>query len=258
MNPNYTLNILPKPNDCFGCKLHQMKPNGFVRHEGRGVNKVLIFGEAGGEQETREGLPFRPRGEAGSVLERAFRRNGMDRDQFGIANIVNCQPPRNWLEGAPWEVSAINSCQVHRDRIVDEYKPKCLLALGGVALRTLTGMSGWKLGITDIRGYVLPSLYTNSITGQPIPIVGSIHPAYLRRSEGLKGSGAKGGASTAETGVLYADMRLAEQVARTGWEFGKYKPDYVGIHNSSPESLMSDLVALHREAKLDPNGLTIA
>ncbi len=228
--------MVPKPPECYNCSLYVKDPNGFVRPEGTGSLGVLALGEGGGEREYREGLPFRPGADAGSVLERAFKRLGYDRQQWALANIVNCRPnssapnpaARNWLEGAPWELDAINSCRVHRDQIVARYKPKCIVALGGIALRVLTGMAGWKQGITDLRGYVLPALDYKDEEGRPIPVIGATHPAYLRRASGPGGAGA----STAELGVLYQDLRKAVEVARTGWDFEEYQPNYHVEHDA--------------------------
>ena len=85
--------MVPKPQDlCGNCSLYAKDPNGFVRPEGTGSLGVLAFGESGGEREYREGLPFRPGADAGSVLERAFKRLGYDRQQWALSNIISCRP----------------------------------------------------------------------------------------------------------------------------------------------------------------------
>src|SRR4030095_1456469 len=156
--------MLDKPEACIGCALYG-DGKGFVRTEGTGSLGVLIIGEAGGKSEKQQGLPFRPFAQAGSQLETIIKLAGFSRQQFGIGNIVNCQPPNDWLSGAPYEVAAIGHCQVHRDRFVANYRPKCILALGEIAFRTLTGLAGEKQTISHMRGYVLDSTYG-------IPLVG--------------------------------------------------------------------------------------
>ena len=170
----------------------------------------------------RDGLPFRPHAPAGSVLERALNRVTWDgapvgRERMRLWNVIACQPKGNWLDGAPWEQGAIEYCRPNFERVVHEMQPKCFLALGGVALRALTGLAGNRLGIQMLRGFVLESRYG-------IPVVGSYHPSYLRR--GSRGrqeeTGAKVESGAGKGGmhllpVLYLDILKAIEVAQHGW-----------------------------------------
>jgi uracil-DNA glycosylase family 4 len=131
------------------------------------------LGEGGGENERSDGLPFRPYAEAGSVLERAIKRSGAAREQFRIFNTINCQPPGNKLEGEAYEVEAIECCRVHRERVIEQMRPRAILALGNVALRALTGAAGKYRSIAYMRGYVLDSEYTH--------VLPSFHPSFIRR-----------------------------------------------------------------------------
>jgi uracil-DNA glycosylase family 4 len=173
--------FLEKPEACAGCALYD-KGTGFTNPEGHGALGVLIVGEAAGENEVRDGLPFRPFAQAGSLLERVIKISGFDRMQFRIANMCQCRPPRDYLENAPWELGAVSHCKVHRDRVVNEMRPKAIWALGAIPTRYLTGLSGKKRGISYLRGYVLPSLDYRRDDG-PIPIVPSFHPSYIRRGK---------------------------------------------------------------------------
>lgn len=78
-----------RPKECVGCPLYSIG-SGFMEPEGTGTNGVMIVGEALGEQEARDGLPFRPSAPAGHVLETAIRNNGTDRQQYVLTNIVRC------------------------------------------------------------------------------------------------------------------------------------------------------------------------
>lgn len=165
-----------KPAGCQGCALHSHGTD-FSQVEGTGSSGVLICAEASGEHEQREQLPLRPWAPAGGVLERAFRRMGLDRKMFSITNVVRCRPRNNWLEKSPWEFSAINQCRPNLDAVIAERKPRCIVALGAVALRELTGLSGEKLGVSYLAGYPLPMRGTN------IPTIGTFHPAFIRRGK---------------------------------------------------------------------------
>ena len=185
----------------------------------------MLVGEALGDHEAREGLPFRPYAPAGSVLERVIRASRLDRKQFAIWNVVACRPPNDWLEGAPWEYASIEHCKHHFQRVFDQYRPRVIMALGGTPLRALTGLAGKNQGISMLRGYTFPYYPEGYSIGEisyinqgraamdwkeprlePPPatcwIVPSFHPSFIRR-----------GASNL-IGVLAHDLLRAVDLAR--------------------------------------------
>ena len=189
-----------------------------MRPEGSGSIKVLMMGEALGKHENADQLPFRPYAEAGSVLERALRFCGLDRSQFTITNAVWWQPPHDQLSGAWYEHRAIGMCRSWNDALVAERQPRCLLALGGIPMRELSGMSGHRQGIKMLRGFPLPSIY------QDIPVVGSYHPSFLRRGEKQESEEgvdieSAAGMGMDLLGVLIHDIQYAVSIARAGAPF---------------------------------------
>src|SRR5215831_147254 len=198
-------------------------PNGevppFMEPEGSGANGVCAMAEALGENEERDGLPLRPYAEAGSIFERAVRMiPGCDRQQFTLTNAVWYRPPNNWLTGAPWEYEAVNYCRPFNEKLFRERQPKCFLALGGVAMRELSGMEGHRQNILLTRGFPVPSRYG-------VPVVGTYHPVYLRRGEkgeskesGTRVEGAAGQGMDL-LGVLIRDIQLAIAIGKNGWRF---------------------------------------
>jgi len=188
--------MLTKPSDCSHCPLANIS-RGFLREEGLNSLGVYVMGEAAGDNEATDGLPFRPFAPAGSVLERSFKRLGLDRSQFRIGNIVNCQPPGDKLNGASYEIGAIEHCKVHWEARLKTARPKVILALGNIPLRTLTGMSGKMRTITALRGYVFETPY-----GLVIP---SIHPAFIRRGK------------PGFTGLFLHDLQKAVYIAKNGY-----------------------------------------
>lgn len=182
-----------KPNSCIGCRIHDHGTD-FSAIEGTGSSGVMLVGEASGEMEAREQLPFRPHAPAGSLLQRTLQRMSIDRQQLSITNIVRCRPRNNWLEKAPWEYSAINHCRKNLDAAIAERQPRVIVALGGTALRELTGMAGDAQGISHLAGYVLPAVHRppqieqnvvrpEMLTNNYIPVIGDFHPAFLRRGK---------------------------------------------------------------------------
>lgn len=169
---------------------------GQLKPEGTGSNGVMILGEAMGDQEVVDGLPFRPYAPAGSVLDRAIRRVGMNRQSFVLWNVVPTHPPNNYLEGAPWEDEAVEWGRPYLEEMIERFKPRVILALGNVAVRATTGLAGEKLGVSSITGFYLPSRY--------VPVVPCFHPSFLRR-------GAMG-----LMGVLMRSIKMAVRAAAEG------------------------------------------
>jgi uracil-DNA glycosylase family 4 len=238
-------------------------PTGTVRPlmqpEGNGSSGIFLMGEALGGNEEKDRLPFRPYAEAGSVLERALRRAGLPRQSLTISNLVWYRPPRDWLDGAPWEEDAIRACRGLNDALIARVRPKVIVALGGLPMRELTGLAGEKAGITMTRGFVVPALdyrvrwvddgtlegrqereelpgYRIASNG-PIPVVGTYHPSFLRRGskeraetapKGKTEAAAGGTQGMALLGVLIRDLLLARDIAREGMPKFVPKPHILG------------------------------
>src|SRR6267142_1624874 len=205
---------LPKPSGCRGCVgdnwIHPILPlnrsftppqTGFSQGEGHGTNYVTCIGEALGQNEDADGLPFRPQAQAGSLLERAFKRLGLSRDQFRINNLCRCRPPHDHLAGAWYEAEVIRHCRPYLDEELTKFKPRCILALGGTAARELTGLTGAKQGVSFIRGYAVPSILPSALH---VPVVSTFHPSFLRQGK------------PQYFGVLVHDIMQAVQIARDG------------------------------------------
>jgi len=195
--------MLQKPSECEGCPLHTIG-KGFLKSEGLCNLKVAIIGEAAGKREMWEGLPFRPNAESGSLLEKVFKMCKVSRRDFVLYNIVNCHPPNDYLLGAPWEEGAIEHCRQHLERVLNKYRPNAILALGNTALQALTGYTG----IMDFRGYCFPSRYG-------IPVVGGLHPAYIRRGK------------SQFTPALVLDLLKAIRVSKGTWNEHIGNPTYL-------------------------------
>lgn len=163
---------------CPGCPLFS-RGQGFALTDGSGSNGVLLVAEALGEDEAREGRPLV--GRAGTLFNRMLHRLGtvsggdreFRRDDFAIANIVNCRPPDNHLTKAPWEFGAIDHCKPYLIDTLRRFKPRAIVAMGNQPLRWFTGH--W--GIESLRGY----RFEYEFDGRRIPVVGTYHPSYIQR-----------------------------------------------------------------------------
>lgn len=182
-----------KPPSCSGCPLYS-KGAGFALPDGPESSPLLIVGEALGKEEAKQSRPFV--GPSGYKLDLGLRMVGMDRENIRVHNIVSCQPPNDWLTGAPWEHEAIYHCERHRRGVLNNPAHKVILALGSTASRVLLEQpkKNWKLNNWHST--------VNYVNGKLI--VPTYHPAYLLRgNQNLTGA------------WLYA-FKMAQQ-ALHGW-----------------------------------------
>ncbi|AOB27937.1 MULTISPECIES: uracil-DNA glycosylase [Bordetella] len=160
--------------DCTACGLCQGRRHA-VFGMGAQPARWMVVGEAPGEQEDRQGLPFV--GRSGKLLDAMLQSVGMsrERDVF-IANVIKCRPPGN-RNPKPEEIAA---CNPYLRRQIALLNPERILVLGRFAAQTLLGTEAT---IGNLRGR-MHSLQTDE--GRSIPVVVSYHPAYLLRSPAEK------------------------------------------------------------------------
>lgn len=169
---------------CSACGL-----SGKRRHAVPGVGDTdkpdwLVVGEAPGEEEDRQGLPFV--GRAGQLLDRMLAAMGLNReDKVYIANVIKCRPPQNRNP----EPDEIAQCTPYLLRQVELLQPRMVLAMGRFAAQTLlsqgSGMSADALRQTPL-GKLRGRVHTVHVAGRDYPVVVTYHPAYLLRSPGEK------------------------------------------------------------------------
>ncbi|MFZ3089626.1 MAG: uracil-DNA glycosylase [Nitrospirota bacterium] len=150
--------------DCKRCRLHQKRKN-IVFGSGNEEAELVFVGEAPGEDEDTEGMPFV--GRAGQLLTKIIEAMSMKREDVYIANIIKCRPPnnRNPLED---EIKACEPFLKEQLRII---KPKIICTLGAFAAQTLLKTRD---NISSLRGEFY--LYDG------IKVMPTFHPAYLLRN----------------------------------------------------------------------------
>ena len=136
---------------------------------------VLFVGEAPGEKEDLQGVPFV--GAAGKLLSRLLEDIGLSREDVFIANVLKCRPPQN-RDPLPQE---IERCEPWLWRQIELIEPIVVITLG----RYATGL---------LRGEMAP---LGSVRGRPeIRVLGTravrlypvLHPAaaLYRREPNLR------------------------------------------------------------------------
>jgi DNA polymerase len=149
---------------CQKCPLAATRINVVVERGNREA-LVMIIGEAPGQNEDEQGLPFV--GRAGQLLDKILESVGFNDSNVYICNINKCRPPGNRVPTND-EVAACKPYLLEQIRLVD---PKIILLTGATAVKAITGD---KRGITQIRGEWME--WEGRLV---MPI---LHPAYLLRN----------------------------------------------------------------------------
>jgi len=154
-----------------GCSLKAFASR-TVFSDGIPTARVMLIGEAPGEDEDRQGLPFV--GVSGKLLDRMIGSVGLDRTKNAyITNIVYWRPPGNRKPTG----EEITLCLPFLQRQIEILKPSLIVLLGGPSASTILNTAQ---GITKIRGRW--HLYDAPGLDAPIPALPLFHPAYLLRS----------------------------------------------------------------------------
>lgn len=130
----------------------------------------MVVGEAPGEQEDLQGIPFV--GPAGQLLDQMLAAIGVDRgrDVF-VANVLKCRPPGN-RDPQPEEVA---QCRPWLSAQIAAVQPRVILAVGRFAAQAV-------LQTDETIGRLRATVHRSG----EIPVVATYHPSYLLRSPGDK------------------------------------------------------------------------
>ena len=115
---------------CQKCPLSQTRQN-FVFGVGNPQADIVFVGEAPGEQEDLQGIPFV--GRAGKLLDKILAAIDLTRDDVYICNVLKCRPPNN-RNPHPTEVEKCEPYLINQLKII---KPKLIVSLGRVSACTL-------------------------------------------------------------------------------------------------------------------------
>jgi uracil-DNA glycosylase family 4 len=157
---------------CERCPLHATRTQA-VFGAGNADADLMFVGEAPGQQEDLQGIPFV--GRAGKLLDELLAENGLARDDVFIANVLKSRPPGN-RDPQPDEIEA---CKPYLFRQVELIEPTVICTLGNFSTKLLTGS---QTGISRVHG--VPQVHTlGQRTVQIFPIY---HPAAGLRTPSVK------------------------------------------------------------------------
>lgn len=155
---------------CFDCELGAMRTKS-VFSDGNPNAKIMLIGEAPGQNEDETGIPFI--GRAGKLLDELFKAQGLTREKdIYICNTVKCRPPNNRI---PTETEK-SQCRKYLEAQIEIMKPKIIILCGATALKSILGC---KTPISKIRG----EWFEHQSKAKVMPI---FHPSYLLRNPSIK------------------------------------------------------------------------
>lgn len=148
------------------------KEDALVFGEGPDTPKLMLIGEAPGEQESLLGRPFV--GKAGKNLDHFLQLAGLKRDEIYISNAVKIRPTKTGktgrLSNRPPTREEIALFRPWLLREIEEVSPRIIATLGNVPLQAVTGE---KVTIGEAHGQM-------RIAGErKLPLFALYHPASL-------------------------------------------------------------------------------
>jgi len=149
--------------------------------EGNEKAKIMLIGEAPGNQETLQKRPFV--GQAGKNLNEFLKVLELNREDIYISNVVKYRPfkvnkTKNTISNRPPKREEILECLPFLIEEMDFVEPEIIVTLGNVALKAV--LSNQKASIGDKHGKLIE---LNDRTSRLFPLY---HPASIIYNRSLK------------------------------------------------------------------------
>ena len=167
---------------CQRCDLRLTRTH-VVFGEGSPTARLILFGEAPGEDEDKTGRPFQ--GRAGKMLTKVLEEAGIRREDIWISNTVKCRPTKQegrFVSNRAPRVDEIRACAIWRTGEMELLRPAVICCMGATAAKTILGR---EVKMTKERGQWL--------TGPDgTAIILTYHPSYVMRQVGAAYEAIKG------------------------------------------------------------------
>ncbi len=154
--------------NCTNCGLADTRTN-VVIYRGSKTAPLMIVGEAPGNNEDLQGLPFV--GRSGQLLQFLLGSYGLTDEDYHICNICKCRPPENRRPTA----EEVKACKNLLGKQFGLVKPKVVLLCGSTAYEAFFNA---KPVMKDVRG--------KFIERNGYLIMTTFHPAYALRNPKMK------------------------------------------------------------------------
>ncbi len=163
--PSDLANIDIQIKKCDRCILSQSRKMA-VPGEGPISAKLILIGEAPGENEDEVGKPFI--GVSGELLNKMILAMGFKRDEVFITNIVKCRPPNNRNPNEDEIIICSNFLEMQLQALT----PKLVIAFGRIAAQSLLNTNK---PLAKLRAVIHDSPKFG------LPVLCTYHPSYLLR-----------------------------------------------------------------------------
>lgn len=171
-----TIDELKKIVENFdGCNLKKMATN-TVFADGNVNSKIMLIGEAPGNQEDLEGIPFC--GDSGEMLTAMLAGINLERQKdYYITNVIFWRPPGNRKPTS--EELAI--CRPFLESHIRLFDPKIIILIGATAM---TALIETKDTISNLRGKIVDCKL--NFMPKETKILTIFHPSFLMRQPAKK------------------------------------------------------------------------
>ena len=146
-----------------------------VLYDGNVNSNIMIIGEAPGQEEDEQGIPFV--GRAGQLLNKMLSAINLNRKDIYITNVVPWRPPQN---RTPTDQEILEFLPFLQ-RQIEIINPQILYILGTTAAKAILS-TPQSLGKLRGKWYEYKTINLAS----PIDVLVSYHPAFLLRSPNYK------------------------------------------------------------------------
>lgn len=179
--------IQEEAESCTKCHLGQPREGKLVFGSDLDGARWCFIGEAPGQAESEQGLPFV--GRSGQLLNSMLEELGWSRNQVGVMNSVHCRPPDN----RDPTTEEKQTCRPYFERKIKLIEPVVITALGRHAASSLLGSP----------------ITMGAVRGKTFELMGAVviptyHPSYVLR-------GAPGARETLREDLILAISILAEK-----------------------------------------------
>ncbi len=179
---------------CGACGLLNTCLSPKMAVSGKGGRRILVVGEAPGEEEDQQGRQFV--GKTGKDLFAVLRKHNVEpREDCWFTNALICRPPNNVIPND----SMIDYCRPNLIKTVRELQPEVIILLGGRAVESLIGWLwkedlggvnrwvGWQIPSQRLNAFVCPTYHPSFVARSKDPVVTKLFEDHLGRACSLKG-----------------------------------------------------------------------
>ena len=167
--------VQSKCENCQDCVLGKTRKNVVFSDGNPETAKIVLIGEAPGENEDETGKPFV--GRAGQLLNKFLEEAGISRqDDLYIINTVKCRPPENRV---PTDVEKA-MCEKYLTAQIDIMNPKAIIFCGATSLKSF--WEDKKVQISKVRG----KWFNVTVNGKEYKAMAIFHPSYLLRNHSME------------------------------------------------------------------------